>query len=140
MRLSGDNSKSTSCANALLLPRGVLGGYNLALVENGRNREEALNLLKFLTGSEAQRILAFAGFLPTHAPLYKAENEQRIADISLDFPLAQRAIESSIVRPIIPRYQEFSGDVCKTITRSLGGDVSRLIEKADTDRWLEYFK
>lgn len=95
--------------DVLPLPHGVLGGQNLALVSGGPHRRQALELIKFLTAPESQKVLAMHGFVPTHLRAY--DSEAGVTRMVPHLGALRDAVEESQLRPIHPGYREFAAVV-----------------------------
>jgi multiple sugar transport system substrate-binding protein len=92
--------------DVLPLPGGVLGGQNLAVVSGGPHRGPALELIKFLTAPESQKVLALHGFVPTHLRAY--DGDAGVNRLVPHLGVLRDAVENSRLRPIHPGYRDFS--------------------------------
>ena len=99
------------------LSPGILGGASLAIVATSPYRREATEVIAFLTGSDAQRRIADAGFGPTRTDAYTESTLQG------DVPGLRDAVETSLPRPIHPNYLRFSEVTYAHIGAMLAGDT-----------------
>jgi multiple sugar transport system substrate-binding protein len=105
----------------LPLPGGVLGGQNLAVVSGGPHRRRALDLIRFLTSAESQKVLAMHGFVPTHLGAY--DKDAGVNRMVPHLDLLRDAVEGSWLRPIHPGYRDFSAVIREHAYAALWEDV-----------------
>lgn len=86
-----------------VLPRGengpsaaALGGWQLGVTKSTRHPEEAVDLIRFLTGESEQRRRAEHGYLPTRSDLYE---DPGLSDQNPLFEPVGRALENVALRP-----------------------------------------
>lgn len=87
------------------LPIGIIGGQCLAVSAESEHREEAEQVIHFLTDISAQKLLATFGFAPTGVDAYIA------AELTPSIPqlnLIRQAVQASRPRPMHPRYHDFA--------------------------------
>ncbi|GAB7047115.1 extracellular solute-binding protein [Catenuloplanes indicus] len=111
-QLEANRRASTSSGDRLdllPLPKGMLGGQNLALVRGGPHREQAWRLIEFLTAPESQKVLALHGFVPTHRRAY--DDNAGVVRVVPHLGLLRDLVEDSRLRPIHPGYRTFAGVV-----------------------------
>ena len=99
------------------LPRGILGGASLAVVATSRYQREAAQLTEFLTGPDAQRRIAQAGFAPTRTDAFAASSLQ------VDIPGLRDAVDISLPRPIHRNYLQFSSVVYDRVGDMIANDT-----------------
>ncbi|GAA1625946.1 extracellular solute-binding protein [Actinoplanes couchii] len=87
------------------LPVGILGGQSLAISKDTRYREAAEKVIRFLTDTAAQKLLATYGFAPPGLDAY-IDEELKVSQPHLD--MVRNAINDSRPRPMHPRYPEFA--------------------------------
>jgi multiple sugar transport system substrate-binding protein len=100
------------------LPIGILGGQSLALVDRSRHKSQAMDLIRFLTSDEAQKVLAAHGLAPTRLAAY---NDDDLMAFIPHLRLIRGAIESARPRPVHRQYLDFSEVVLEHMTRFLNG-------------------
>ncbi|GAA2722882.1 extracellular solute-binding protein [Actinocorallia aurantiaca] len=102
--------------------RGVLGGQSLAVAANSPYRKEALELIRYLTGAQAQRSLfRCGGFAPGRAQIYYesgedcaahgsgAKSENVVRGLPAQYmPTLLEAIKGARPRPSSPYYTHYS--------------------------------
>ncbi len=87
----------------------ALGGQNLAVTATARNRRTALELMKFLTSEESQRVLFVQGGFPSVLTSVYSD-----PSIVTRYPYAAKllyAIEHARTRPVSPYYDQVSKDI-----------------------------
>lgn len=70
LQMLGDQDVQASQIYVRSLPRGILGGQSLALVENSTQNSRASEFIRFLTSGPAQKILASYGLAATKTEAY----------------------------------------------------------------------
>jgi multiple sugar transport system substrate-binding protein len=101
------------------LPGGILGGQFLAISKRCPHPDQAEQVIRFLTGVPAQKILAVAGFAPTCGTVYN-DRKTRIAVPHLWE--MRVALEGARLRPMHKNYKEFSKRFAKDVRAFLYGD------------------
>ncbi|MBB2941886.1 multiple sugar transport system substrate-binding protein [Actinoplanes lutulentus] len=87
------------------LPTGVLGGQSLAVAQDSPHREEAEQVIQFLTDEPAQKLLASFGFAPPGLDAYIDAGVQAVAP---HVSTIRTAVEAARPRPIHPGYPDFA--------------------------------
>lgn len=87
------------------LSPGILGGQSLAVVKKSRNVARAKEVIRFLTGAEAQKIIAAHGLAPTRIEAY---NDDNLKAFIPHLGEIRGAVESARVRPAHKEYRKFS--------------------------------
>ena len=87
------------------LPAGVLGGQNLAIDRDSPHREEAEQVIHFLTDTPAQKLLATYGFAPTGLDAYIDSELQRNVP---HLRIVRDAVEDARPRPVHADYALFA--------------------------------
>ncbi|WP_043619207.1 extracellular solute-binding protein [Nonomuraea candida] len=105
--------------------RGVLGGFNLAIAKDSPHAEEAMELIRFLTGKEHQsRLFACGGYPPVLRAVYdefrtrptacekRSEEDPRGAigpeDLRTLAAAVHAGLQNTVTRPASPSYPVFS--------------------------------
>jgi multiple sugar transport system substrate-binding protein len=104
------------------LPGGILGGQSLALVATSRHQARARKLIDFLTGDEAQKVLAAHGLAPTRVAAYTDPNLKAFIP---HLETIRGAVENARLRPIHQNYGRFARAVVKHV-RPLLADGAEL--------------
>ena len=87
------------------LPVGILGGQNLAVARDSEHRDEAEQVIHFLTDTAAQKLLTTFGFAPTGLDAYI----DPVLEASTPHLKAIRnAVDQSRPRPAHHRYADFA--------------------------------
>lgn len=100
---------------------GTVGGWLLGINKNTDVPEGAWKFIQYLTGEEGQKILATeGGYLPGFNPVLenevvKANNEM------LQFPGFQKALTSTLSRPVSPEYSKTSDSIQVSVHKYLSG-------------------
>ncbi|WP_028986334.1 extracellular solute-binding protein [Thermicanus aegyptius] len=90
---------------------GSVGGWLLGLNKNSKNMEGAWEFLKFVAGPEGQKIMSKeGGYLPGFNALLSDE-EVKTANVMLTYPGFQKALASTIARPVSPEYSKVSDTI-----------------------------
>jgi multiple sugar transport system substrate-binding protein len=90
---------------------GSVGGWLLSLNKNSKNVDGAWDFVKFAAGEEGQKIMSTeGGYLPGFNALLdnaevKAKNEM------LSYPGFQKALTTTIARPVSPEYSKVSDTI-----------------------------
>jgi trehalose/maltose transport system substrate-binding protein len=103
----------------------TLGGWNLAIPKFVRDPDAAVELVKFLSSPEQQKVRALvAGNLPTIKSLY---GDAEIAGKLPIIPRWQTVFQNAVPRPSAPtklKYNEASNDFWTAVHQTLSGDGS----------------
>ncbi|GAA3959009.1 extracellular solute-binding protein [Actinoplanes auranticolor] len=136
---SSRTSANTTPVPAEMIPfqGATIGGQNLALNKKSKRHVDALRLVNFLTGEEAQKILALHGYLPTYSPLY--DPRSAVETILPHLPIIKRALSGGRHRPRIPRYSEFSAKVSDDAVKALAPERPMAITRDHVETWRSYF-
>ena len=102
------------------LPIGILGGQSLAVVANSRPQERAVQLIEFLTGDEAQKVLAAHGLAPTRVAAY---SDPSLRAFIPHLESIRRAVEDARPRPVHRGYGAFAAAFVKYVRPFLAGGV-----------------
>ncbi|MDY0323725.1 MAG: extracellular solute-binding protein [Candidatus Carbobacillus sp.] len=90
---------------------GSVGGWLLGLNKNSKHLEGAWEFLKFASGPEGQKIMSTeGGYLPGYNALL-ADKEVQAANIMLTYPGFQKALTTTIARPVSPEYSKVSDTI-----------------------------
>ncbi|WP_229072263.1 extracellular solute-binding protein [Actinoplanes sp. DH11] len=87
------------------LPVGILGGQSLAVASDSAHRDEAEQVIQFLTDEPAQKLLASFGFAPPGLDAYIDAGVQAVAP---HVTTIRTAVEASRPRPMHPGYADFA--------------------------------
>jgi len=112
------------------LPIGILGGQSLAIVSNSRYHDQATDVIDFLTGPEAQKVLAAHGLAPTRNLVYGDAN---LTAFIPHLVTLLGAVENARPRPVHYRYGAFSAAVVKYVQPFLRGSKGTELSPAFTD-------
>ncbi|AOT69303.1 extracellular solute-binding protein [Geosporobacter ferrireducens] len=109
MAASGDYTVGTDKIGYAALPNGgTVGGWILGINVNSKNMEGAKAFLAFLAGPEGQTINATVGsYLPGYNALMK-DSQVLQANALLTDEAFQKALQSTIARPVVANYSEVS--------------------------------
>ena len=121
--IKGDESKvKPDQVGIAPLPKGdVVGGWLLALNKKSANPEGAWEFMKFIAGEEGQKINSTkGGYLPGVNKLLNDE-EVKGANELLGFPGFQKALESTVARPVSAEYSKASDAVQVNVHKYLSG-------------------
>lgn len=101
----------------------TLGGWNLAIPKFAKDPEAAIELVKFLTSSDQQKVRALmAGTLPTIISLY---SDPEIAEKLPIVPRWKAVFQTAMPRPAAPtklKYNEVSHDFWTAVHQTLSGE------------------
>lgn len=102
---------------------GTVGGWLLGLNKNTDVPEGAWKFIQFLTGEEGQVILAKeGGYLPGFNPALEKE-EVKSSNEMLQFPGFQKALTSTLSRPVSPEYSKTSDQIQVSVHKYLSGSA-----------------
>ena len=99
----------------------TLGGYNVGINAFSKNKATAADFVKFVTGEEAQRIVADGALPPTRASLY--DDPALIAKMPY-LPALKESITAAVPRPVSPFYPALSTAVHDNAYAALKGEKS----------------
>jgi trehalose/maltose transport system substrate-binding protein len=103
----------------------TLGGWNLAVPNFVKDPDAAIELVKFLTSPEQQKVRTLiAGNLPTAKALY---GDPEIAEKLPIVPRWEKVFENAVPRPSAPtklKYNEASNEFWTAVHNTLSGDGS----------------
>lgn len=103
--------KSEQIAYAPLPNGGTVGGWILGMNANSTNQDGAVEFLKFIAGPEGQKINATVGsYLPGFNDLLKDE-EVLSSNALLTDTAFQKALSTTIARPVAANYAEVSDTI-----------------------------
>jgi multiple sugar transport system substrate-binding protein len=113
---------------------GSVGGWLLALNKNSGNKDGAFALMQFIATAEGQKILSTqGGYLPgfnasLEDPEVVASNEL------LSLPGFQKALTTTIARPVSPEYTKLSDALQQAIYGYLTGDadIEKTVKSVET--------
>ena len=87
---------------------GSVGGWLLGINKNTKNMDGVWSFLKFAAGQEGQKIMSTQGsYLPGYNALLK-DSEVTSKNVMLTYPGFQKALETTIARPVSPQYSKVS--------------------------------
>ncbi|WP_105619293.1 extracellular solute-binding protein [Vallitalea okinawensis] len=100
---------------------GTVGGWLLGLNKNSDVAEGAWTFLQFVTGTEGQKIMATqGGYLPGYNVVLSDE-EVKANNEMLQFDGFQKALTSTLSRPVSPEYSKTSDEVQVNTHKYLSG-------------------
>jgi multiple sugar transport system substrate-binding protein len=102
------------------LPVGILGGQSLAVVANSRHQDRAAEVIRFLTGEQAQKVLAAHGWAPTRLSAYADTNLQAFIPHLISI---RGAVEEARPRPAHGNYEAFAQAVVNHVRRFLTDNI-----------------
>jgi multiple sugar transport system substrate-binding protein len=90
---------------------GSVGGWLLSLNKNSKNLDGAWEFVRFAGGEEGQKIMSITGgYLPGFNALLEDEEVQSGNDM-LKYPGFQKALTTTIARPVTPNYSKVSDTI-----------------------------
>ncbi|GAA1801684.1 ABC transporter substrate-binding protein [Luedemannella flava] len=111
------------------LPIGVLGGQSLAVVAGSPHHGRATEVIHFLTGEQAQKVIAAHGLAPTRLSAY---NDSNLRAFVPHLTAVRGAVEEARPRPAHRNYAAFAQAVSDHLRRLLSDDTplpSRFIDE-----------
>lgn len=103
-------------------PASVYGGWHLAINAYSGKKEQAWQLIQFLTSHEAQKELAMhASWMPSRTALYK---DQELVEKLPFLPVVESALHDVQIRPNVPCYQWISDILQKHVNKVLSNRTS----------------
>ena len=98
---------------------GTLGTWGLSLIKGSPHPEEAVEVIRWLTGPVVQRQLAIEqGYAPTWSQLYDDQDLQRRAPL---LAVQQQALQHPQLRPPTPAYAQLSDLLARQVNGMLTG-------------------
>ncbi|RHW41612.1 extracellular solute-binding protein [Neobacillus notoginsengisoli] len=90
---------------------GSVGGWLLSLNKNSKNLDGAWEFVKFAAGEEGQKIMSTeGGYLPGFNALLENADVQA-KNVMLSYPGFQKALTTTIARPVSPEYSKVSDTI-----------------------------
>jgi len=90
---------------------GSVGGWLLGINKNSKNLDGAWEFIKFASGPEGQKIMSKeGGYLPGYNALLN-DDEVKSSNAMLSYPGFQKALSSTIARPVSPEYSKVSDTI-----------------------------
>lgn len=90
---------------------GSVGGWLLSLNKNSKNVDGAWEFVKFAAGEEGQKIMSTeGGYLPGFNALLDNE-DVKSKNVMLSYPGFQKALTTTIARPVSPEYSKVSDTI-----------------------------
>ncbi|TSD99307.1 ABC transporter substrate-binding protein [Skermania sp. ID1734] len=106
----------------------TLGGYNVGINVYSKHKATAMDFLRFITGEQAQRIIADGALPPTMGSLY----DDPALDAKMPYlPTLKESIEHAVPRPVTPFYPAVSKAIQDNAYAALKGDKS--VDQAISD-------
>ncbi|MBJ8347655.1 ABC transporter substrate-binding protein [Antrihabitans sp. YC2-6] len=106
----------------------TIGGHNVGISAFSKNKATALDFIKFITGEEAQRILAEAAMAPVLTSLY---DDQALIAEQKYLPVLKTSLENAVPRPVTPFYTAVSTAIYTNAYAALKNEKS--VDQAITD-------
>jgi multiple sugar transport system substrate-binding protein len=90
---------------------GSVGGWLLSLNKNSKNLDGAWEFVKFAAGEEGQKIMSTeGGYLPGFNALLE-NADVKAKNVMLSYPGFQKALTTTIARPVSPEYSKVSDTI-----------------------------
>lgn len=90
---------------------GSVGGWLLGVNKNSKNIDGAWEFIQFAAGEEGQKIMSTeGGYLPGYNALLN-DSEVQSKNVMLSYPGFQKALTSTIARPVSPEYSKASDTI-----------------------------
>lgn len=103
-------------------PASVYGGWHLAINAYSGKKEQAWQLIHFLTSHEAQKELAIhASWMPSRKALYK---DPELVEILPFLPVVESVLQDVQIRPNVPYYQWISDILQKHVNEVLSNQTN----------------
>ena len=144
---NADDSPIKGKFDVVTLPQGsgrgaksaaTLGGWNVGVSAYSKNRQAAIDLAKFLSGKEIQKLNAIKGSkLPTIPSLYQ---DQEILKVAPFFATMQSVLKEAVGRPSAgtkSKYNEVSKEFWTAVHAVLSGRKTAEVSLADLERRLK---
>ncbi len=106
----------------------TLGGYNLAINANSKNKSTALEFIEFMESPESQMSFAENAFPPVLASIY---DDPSVVEKYPYMPVLKQALETAEPRPVTPFYSEVSKGIRDNVYAALTAGKS--VDQAVTD-------
>lgn len=101
--------------------KATLGGWNLAINKNSKNKDAAWTFIEFMTGEEAQKIQAIeGGNLPVRQNLYK---DADVIKANPHFESMYDVLVNALPRPVSPFYPKISESIQINTHKFLMGEI-----------------
>lgn len=129
--LSNDpkQSKIVNKVGVASLPKGdhdsasALGGWMTGISKNSKHKKEAWEFIKFITGSEGQKIAALKSLAPTYLPVYDDPEVQKAIPLFANKGFVE-GVSKSIPRPVTPDYAVVSDAIQVEVSKAITGSQS----------------
>jgi multiple sugar transport system substrate-binding protein len=90
---------------------GSVGGWLLGVNKNSKQLDGAWEFIKFAAGEEGQKIMSTeGGYLPGYNALLE-DAEVKSSNVMLSYPGFQKALTTTIARPVSPEYSKASDTI-----------------------------
>lgn len=106
----------------------TLGGYNVGISAFSEHKETALDFIKFITGEQAQRIIADGAFPPVRAALY---DDPAVVEKMPYLPALKESLLNAVPRPVTPFYPAVSKAVQDNAYSAIKGE--KTVDQAIVD-------
>ena len=121
-KVKGNVGVSTLISDGYNEPTSTLGSWGLSVMKSSKNKQEAFEVLMYLSSKESQRYLFDNyGYTPTTEELYKDDLMQRKSPI---LPILKTALDNSTPRPSTPLYAQISDVLQRKLSSSLTGELT----------------
>lgn len=108
---SGVKLKVDQVGIAPLPNGGSVGGWLLGINKNSKHKDGAWAFLKYAAGKEGQKIMSTkGGYLPGYNALLNDKDIQK-SNVMLTYPGFQKALSTTIARPVTPKYSKVSDTI-----------------------------
>ncbi|MBI5472898.1 MAG: extracellular solute-binding protein [Ignavibacteriae bacterium] len=103
-------------------PRAVYGGWSLMVSKYSRNKEQAIEFIRFLQSEESQKMMFdIGGYLPTNRNVY-ADVEYMKHHPNLAY--YKKLLENGFHRPALADYTRISDIISHYVHRAIKGDLA----------------
>ncbi|HEY2421449.1 MAG TPA: extracellular solute-binding protein [Neobacillus sp.] len=90
---------------------GSVGGWLLGINKNSKQLDGAWEFIKFAAGEEGQKVMSTqGGYLPGYNALLN-NDEVKSSNVMLSYPGFQKALTTTIARPVSPEYSKASDTI-----------------------------
>ncbi|MDK2990883.1 MAG: trehalose/maltose transport system substrate-binding protein [Clostridiales bacterium] len=101
--------------------KATLGGWNLSINKNSKNKDAAWTFIEFMTGEEGQKIQSVeGGYLPTRQSLYK---DPDVIKANPHFESMYDVLVNALPRPVSPFYPKISESIQINTHKFLMGEI-----------------
>ncbi|AEE96382.1 ABC transporter substrate-binding protein [Mahella australiensis] len=101
--------------------KATLGGWNLSINKNSKNKDAAWKFIEFMTGEEGQKIQSVeGGYLPTRQSLYK---DPDVIKANPHFESMYDVLVNALPRPVSPFYPKISESIQINTHKFLMGEI-----------------